>query len=153
MSPSFMTHPSTNQPLVPQIPLLAPLLDRMTTHDLSFRFTSKEALQFCKSIHRNLSTMELSASPPLDNERFYCPLPEVPWEKIDLEFVSAWSSHRTSSLRLSTRILRCIASFRVGKHLIGIIRKYFGPGITMGHHFGLITFLQMDRYRVIRGFP
>jgi hypothetical protein len=55
----ILTHGVDSQHLTPMIPLLAPLLDRMATNDISNRFTASEALAFIRFIRRNLDSKQL----------------------------------------------------------------------------------------------
>jgi hypothetical protein len=52
------------QHLTPACPLLAPLLDRMTTDDITKRFTASEALLFCRFIRNSLTLEELGKKLP-----------------------------------------------------------------------------------------
>jgi hypothetical protein len=53
-----------SQHIIATFPFLAPLLDRMTTNDVSNRFTACEALSFCRFIRRSLSSVELDQELP-----------------------------------------------------------------------------------------
>lgn len=96
----------------------------MTTRDLESRFTSLEAFQFCEFIRSTVSEEQLLLSPPLRNANFTRITPEIPWDSVDPDSIAALSSYRTSSAKLSTRILRWIASFEAGRLSIQSIRRW-----------------------------
>lgn len=66
ISPHFqmMLWADGQQHLTPACPLLAPLLDRMTTDDITKRFTASEALSFCRFIRNSLTLEELGKKLP-----------------------------------------------------------------------------------------
>ena len=53
-----------SQHVIPAFPLLAPLLDRMTTNDVISRFTACDALSFCRFIRSSLTSKELENDLP-----------------------------------------------------------------------------------------
>jgi hypothetical protein len=57
------------QAMAPQIPMLAALLDRMTTEDINARFSAREALDFIHSINESL-TDDQRKSPPLRQSEY-----------------------------------------------------------------------------------
>lgn len=113
---------STYNYLTPTIPLLAPLLDRMTTHVVANRFTALEAWQFCQFIQRTLPIEEL-----------YKPLPSHPvdynsgatdrWKDLLADFVATWSAYHEISPSFATRVLRWIGSSNLGWKILTFVRR------------------------------
>ncbi|KAH8092593.1 hypothetical protein BXZ70DRAFT_950601 [Cristinia sonorae] len=92
------------QHLAPQIPLLAPLIDRMTTRNLAKRCTAEEALSFFEEMTRLYPARGLECS----KER-----PTVPpydlsnrWDCLPPEFVSKWSHYREPPIPKRVLVLR-----------------------------------------------
>ncbi|TDL14140.1 hypothetical protein BD410DRAFT_699639, partial [Rickenella mellea] len=94
--------------LVPLIPRLGPLFDRMTTHNIPDRLTAAQALEFCDKIRAGLSPMELAV-----------PIPEHTYSHHPTRR-SAYSNILTS---LPSRILRWIGSFWWGLRTLRLIRR------------------------------
>ena len=113
-----------SQPLIPDIPLLAVLLNKMITHDLGSRFSSLEALQFCKFIQSTLSEEQFLLSPPLNNENLQEFTQEISWDRIDPDSIGSWSTYCTRPVHFTTRVLRWITSYRIGKTLVQSIRRW-----------------------------
>jgi hypothetical protein len=76
------------QHLTPIMPLLAPLIHRMSTQDLEYRFTAAEALAFCRYIRRTYSDLNAELPSQLSVEM------EVgadPWRYLPSEYARLWS--------------------------------------------------------------
>jgi hypothetical protein len=54
--PQMLIWTNARQHVIPAWPLLAPLLDRMTTDHVTNRFTASEALSFCRFIRNGLTS-------------------------------------------------------------------------------------------------
>ncbi|KAF8890484.1 hypothetical protein BD779DRAFT_274719 [Infundibulicybe gibba] len=108
--------------LVPTIPLLAPLLDRMTTHVVERRFTASGALEFCESIMKDLPPSELQKvlpPEPVDGG----PYAVDRWEGLPVEFSKIWSAYRETPVSYRIRILRWIGDWQLGWRLMYWIRR------------------------------
>jgi serine/threonine protein kinase len=83
----------TNDPqcMIPLLPLLATLLDRMTTDDVANRFTAFQALSFCRLIQNILTPTELDQKLlPRTNSSDIETRCGV-WELLPVNFVRKWS--------------------------------------------------------------
>ena len=108
------------QYIIPAVPLVAPLLERMITDDIERRFTAVEALQFCDDIKSRATEEDLTKSiPPHINDR---PL-QVPWNSLPSNFVAQWSLWRNPPPTYRTRLLRWIDEFEWGHTWIQLVRK------------------------------
>ncbi|KAF8890496.1 kinase-like domain-containing protein [Infundibulicybe gibba] len=108
--------------LVPTIPLLAPLLDRMTTHVVERRFTASDALEFCESVMESLPQSELEKvlpPKPTDGD----PRVVDRREKLPADFARAWLAYRETPLSYRIHILRWIGDWQLGWRLLCWIRR------------------------------
>ncbi|KAF8589799.1 hypothetical protein K439DRAFT_1612378 [Ramaria rubella] len=96
--------------IVPFVPLLAPLLDGMTTHIISRRFTAHEAFSFCEFIRESLSPHELRISLPPDPMQG--PI-DNHWESLPKDFVATWGSYRVPPPSFFIRVLRWLSRSRL----------------------------------------
>ncbi|EPQ53938.1 hypothetical protein GLOTRDRAFT_44528, partial [Gloeophyllum trabeum ATCC 11539] len=89
--------------------ILVPLLDHMTTDDISRRFTAAEAYHFIDETISNMSEVELSAEVP---EEVLGKMPSLEdlWKSLPQEFILQWRAYRSPPLSWSTRILRFIST-------------------------------------------
>ncbi|KAF8589797.1 hypothetical protein K439DRAFT_1628319 [Ramaria rubella] len=108
--------------IVPFVPLLAPLLDGMTTHIISRRFTAHEALSFCEFICDSLSLHELQLSLPRDSVR--SPIDDH-WESLPKDFIVTWGSYRVPQPSFLTRVLRWLSRSRL-EPLLRFFRRSLG---------------------------
>jgi len=78
--------------IIPALPLLAPLFYRMTTDNAEDRFTTSQALSFCRFIQNSLTPKEL--------EEKLSPLLDLPsgenvqrglWDSLPADFVAKWT--------------------------------------------------------------
>ncbi|KAF9474164.1 hypothetical protein BDN70DRAFT_816162 [Pholiota conissans] len=107
------------------LPMLAPLLDRMTTWEIDKRFTAAEALQFFELMRSELTEEQLSIK-EYESEQF------VPYELYDRwrglpeDFTQKWALYRQPPVPLVMRILRHIYfSHYLPNHVIPSIRRFF----------------------------
>ncbi|KAF8072163.1 kinase-like domain-containing protein [Lyophyllum atratum] len=109
------------QHLTPDLPMLAPFLDRLRTRIVSQRFTAAEALRFLEEEVYPLTTREqLLASPrprPHDEERV------DPWEGLDPAFIKQWAAFREPPLPLSTMFMRFICEYTWVRRTVACIRR------------------------------
>ncbi|OBZ77645.1 hypothetical protein A0H81_02476 [Grifola frondosa] len=108
---------------IPAINMLAPLIDRMTTHIVSQRFTAAQAYDFCKSIVQDLSESDLNASVSLLIYGHRSMTLQECWEKVDPEFAASWSHYRSPPVPRGIRFLYWICSFDVGAQIVSCIRR------------------------------
>jgi hypothetical protein len=98
--------------MVPQIPMLAPLFDKMTTENIKARFSARGALEFMQSINESLT----------DDQRKNRPLYEDPeagkwmtighrWVGLPDHFVKQWSGYAAVQPSLFVRFIRWICSY------------------------------------------
>ncbi|KAJ8468446.1 hypothetical protein ONZ51_g9638 [Trametes cubensis] len=80
--------------LVSQIPLLAPLFDKMTTHQISHRFTAHEAANFIESVYASLSDTALNSSVAIVSEWDSFTNTYLYWSQTPPEFAAQWSAYR-----------------------------------------------------------
>ena len=106
--------------VLPTVPLLAPLLERMIADDVDRRCTAAEALHFCEALRRNLSEQDLNTPLPP-----YTPGSSrtVSWDIFPLDFVEEWSHYRNPPPTYRTRLLRWIDEFGWGHTWIQLVRK------------------------------
>lgn len=99
--------------------MLAPLLDKMLTWDISSRFTASEALDFFEAMYAQATPKQLATLPPE-------PTPDQQdwethdrWNGLPADFVEKWKSFRIPKPPLITRMLRKICK-RPWLHLVVI---------------------------------
>ena len=88
--PKMLIWTNVRQHVIPACPLLAPLLDRMTTGHVTNRFTANEALSFCRFIRNSLTSNELDIA--------LSPFPVLAsnekqpgwWDLLPAHFVAKW---------------------------------------------------------------
>jgi hypothetical protein len=102
--------------------MLAPLLDRMVTQDVSQRFTASEALDFLEKFYYALPLDKLHAAVAEPDS------PDIPhnvdrWKGLPDEFVRTWSHHRALGPSWSVRVLRFICSYRIGEIMVRSVRR------------------------------
>ncbi|KAH9859035.1 hypothetical protein C2E23DRAFT_31053 [Lenzites betulinus] len=91
---------------IPVVPLLAPLLGKMTTHVVRDRYTAEEALAFFTELRASLSPEALDAL--IEHEQdFDCVMdPDRYWSQLPLEFQFRWKTHRPPPVHWLPRLLR-----------------------------------------------
>ncbi|KAG6852657.1 hypothetical protein H0H87_009530, partial [Tephrocybe sp. NHM501043] len=103
------------QQLTRTAPMLAPLLDRMTTRNVDQRFKASEALQFFEQYVVPLTTEDQMSSPApeptMDSE--YVPYDYYDrWQGLDPEFVEKWVAYREPPVPRHVQFLRYICEYR-----------------------------------------
>ena len=107
--------------------MLAPLFDKMTTHDLKRRFTAEEALEFFQNEYSELTEEQLGCRTYYDIDRssFDC------WDRIPPHLAVKWACHRTPPVPPSYPVLRWLCKRRPMEHVLPWIRWLI---------FSLVTF-------------
>ena len=107
--------------------MLAPLFDRMLTHDLKRRFTADEALEFFQKEYSELTEEQLNDfTPPNEGgSGSDC------WDYIPPHLAEKWACHRTPPVPLSYPVLRWLCRRRPMEHVVPWIRWLL---------FSLVTF-------------
>ncbi|KAG6808612.1 hypothetical protein H0H92_003496, partial [Tricholoma furcatifolium] len=103
-----------SQHLTRWIPIFAPFFDRMTTRDLSRRFTASEALGFFEKHvlgRDNFDLLEL-------NEDYTSYDVYDRWDGLDPRFVEKWASFREPPIPLHIRFLRRLCEHSWGYRLV-----------------------------------
>ena len=103
--------------------MFAPLMDRMTTADLSRRFTAGEALKFLEARASELTLEEL--------EHFVPPLPQGSflyeqvdrWKGLPDEFIKTWGHFREPRQSFQMRLLRKICDHDWGLIAVQLVRR------------------------------
>lgn len=124
------------QVLIPLVPMLAPLLDRMTTRHIQRRFTALQALQFFdEHVYPSIPEDLLRCLPPPHS------IPDLPYDESDRwfqlpdDFVESWHHFQEPKLSRWTRLLRDICANRFGRATVMFIRRIIG---LMRVHIGNI---------------
>ncbi|KAJ3506405.1 hypothetical protein NLJ89_g6885 [Agrocybe chaxingu] len=104
------------------LPLLAPLLDGMTTRNIPRRFTASEALEFLEARlsevpDKHLQQPFLAASQSGMYDRY------DRWQHVPPDFAQKWAMYREPRLPVMTRFLRWLCSFEAMLHVIPFIRR------------------------------
>ncbi|KAF8526764.1 hypothetical protein JB92DRAFT_1071880 [Gautieria morchelliformis] len=95
------------------VPMFAPLMDRMTTRDISRRFTASQALEFLESFASELTLEQLEfpappwnpTLPPYDKYDRWAGLPDT--------FIKDWDNFREPKPTFQIRLLRQICDCRI----------------------------------------
>ena len=131
--------------------MLAPLIDGMTTRDVSRRLTAAQALQLFEDLHPQASDEQLDTDPYQCEwyDRRYDDVQVDKWAGLPPEFVRAWGHFREPKLPLWTRVLRSICKPLWGYYTVQWIRRiarsctraFCGVGrmLNWGGSVGLVT--------------
>ena len=94
--------------------MLAPLFDRMTTHDLTRRFTADEALDFFQNEYSTLREEQLNrpVTPDRGGSSFDY------WDHMPPYLAEKWAHHRTPPVPLSYPVLRWLCKRRPMEHVV-----------------------------------
>ncbi|PPQ72391.1 hypothetical protein CVT26_006751 [Gymnopilus dilepis] len=114
------------QHLTGNLPMLAPLLDRMTTRELARRFTAVEALRFFEEMKDQLSQHDLDQS--LEKATTISRIPYYSydrWKDIPPEFAERWAAFREPPIPLMVSIMRRICRYGWVCHVVARIRWFF----------------------------
>ena len=117
--------------------MFAPLMDRMTTADLSRRFTAGEALEFLEARASELSQEELEyfvPPPPQDYLAFNEQVDR--WKGLPDEFIKTWGHFREPKLSFQMRLLRKICDHDWGLIAVQLVRRIITKLASWRHvHF------------------
>ncbi|KAH0585222.1 hypothetical protein H2248_008471 [Termitomyces sp. 'cryptogamus'] len=112
------------QRLTPTAPMLAPLLDRMTTRDTERRFKASEALQFFEDeVLPKTPKHILSHWIPL-SENWHVPYDTYDrWAGLDPDFVNKWAAFREPPVPFYLRALRYMCEYPWVFDTVSYIRR------------------------------
>ncbi|KAF7760601.1 hypothetical protein Agabi119p4_11277 [Agaricus bisporus var. burnettii] len=111
------------QHLTPQIPMLAPFLDRMVTRNIPLRFNAAEALQFFEAMLPEIPENVLNA---VYHEKTKASDYEWDrWEGLPPDFIKKWEAYREPPVPFSTTVLRWIFSFERMPYILPVVRLFF----------------------------
>ncbi|XP_006462233.1 hypothetical protein AGABI2DRAFT_119092 [Agaricus bisporus var. bisporus H97] len=111
------------QHLTPQIPMLAPFLDRMVTRNIPMRFNAMQALQFFEVLVVDIpgKVMDLEYASGPDAGYDTCDR----WEGLPPDFIKKWEDYREPPIPFSTSVLRWICSFDRMCYIVPPVRHFF----------------------------
>ena len=109
--------------MVPVVPALAALFDRMTTHVLDDRFTAEEAYQFFQATTTHLPddvrkapvSLLLNFDGMIDAGAY--------WSKLSASDQMVWGRHRTPPIPWWMRMLSRIMRYEYGCKLVLLLRR------------------------------
>ncbi|KAI0630185.1 hypothetical protein C8Q77DRAFT_1136808 [Trametes polyzona] len=110
--------------LIPLVPLLAPLFDKMTTWNVKERFTASEAADFIERAFAALPADLLGSA--MDWESECCSDPDVYWSHIPPDVLARWAHYRTPQPPWPRPLLAKIAEFDLGWRLLRFVRRTLG---------------------------
>ncbi|KAF8909770.1 kinase-like domain-containing protein [Gymnopilus junonius] len=113
------------QHMTGEIPLLAPLLDRMTTRDLQRRFTASEALGFFEDMYSQMTQTELARW--VDSRgRGGLPYDQYDrWQRVPADFAKQWAIYKEPPIPWTTKVLRAICGIPWICHVVPWFRWFF----------------------------
>ncbi|KAF9034969.1 hypothetical protein BDZ89DRAFT_1011715 [Hymenopellis radicata] len=125
------------QHLTPTVPMLAPLLDGMTTWDIDARLTAEQALQLFESLYPQVDELILTERPrKLDNNGPAPPYDDYDrWSQLSPEFVREWSHFRTPKLPVMRRVLRWVCRYTFGAALVRSVRRLVDSLVGSSRYF------------------
>ncbi|KAF7760335.1 hypothetical protein Agabi119p4_11011 [Agaricus bisporus var. burnettii] len=110
------------QHLAPQIPMLAPFLDRMVTRNIPLRFNAAQALQFFEAFLPEISEevldsvyYEKTKASDYEWDR---------WEGLPPDFIKKWEAYREPPVPFSTTVLRWLFSFERMPYILPVVRLF-----------------------------
>ncbi|EIW63542.1 uncharacterized protein TRAVEDRAFT_17848 [Trametes versicolor FP-101664 SS1] len=109
--------------MVPLIPLLAPLFDKMTTHRVADRFTAAQAAEFIESAFAELPESALMTPVSLKTEWECVDDSDNYWTRTTVEFRKQWAHFRVPSLPWTSKLLMQFASSDMGWSVLCFIRR------------------------------
>lgn len=108
--------------VVPSVPLLAPLMDRMVTSNIRRRFTAAEALAFIEHIQSQITPLQHSQPlPEKGHPQIWCEVDK--WTGLSDSFKSEWSSFREDFYSPSKRLLNWMCRSETGYQFISWCRS------------------------------
>jgi len=106
------------------VPMLAPLLDKMMLRDITQRFTAAEALRFFEDeLYSQLSEQQLLQYPSQELCGIIPSADYDRWKGLNVQFVEKWAAFRQPPLPLATRIMRFICRYEWAHHAVILIRR------------------------------
>ena len=109
--------------MVPAVPALAALFDRMTTHIIDDRFTAEEAYQFFQATTAYLPDDVRKTPVPLLVGFDAMVDAGVYWSKLSASDQMVWGRHRTPPRLWWMRVLGRIVQYDYGFKLVLLIRR------------------------------
>ncbi|KAG6867196.1 hypothetical protein C0993_012328 [Termitomyces sp. T159_Od127] len=111
------------QHLTRTVPMLAPLLDRMTTRNITRRFKASEALQFFEEQVVPLTPERVLSFAAESNHRYVTYDYYDRWKYLDPDFVAKWAAYREPPVPYHIRFLRKICSSAWVFRIVSSIRR------------------------------
>jgi hypothetical protein len=102
--------------------MFAPLLDRMTTRDISRRFTATQALEFLESFTSELTQEQLQDPAPPEKLFEHTYENYDRWTGLPDTFIKEWGHFREPRLTFQIRLLRRICDHDWGYKVVQWIR-------------------------------
>jgi hypothetical protein len=107
---------------MPQIPILAPLLDQMITRDTETRFSAAQALEFFEEMVSGLDVTQLAA--PLPDEAYTGDYERYDrWAGLSEDFVKRWGHLREPPIPTKIKLLRLICQYQWAASAIRLVRR------------------------------
>jgi hypothetical protein len=103
--------------------MLAPLLDRMTTEDISARFSARGALDFMQSINESLANDQRKSPPRFRDGDPKWKMFGHRWIGLPDHFVKQWSGYAAVQPSLFVRFIRWICSYDSVFKIVRWIRR------------------------------
>ncbi|PPQ83767.1 hypothetical protein CVT25_000116 [Psilocybe cyanescens] len=125
---------SWHQHLAKDLPLLAPLLDMMTTWDLDCRFTASEALRFFEERLSEVPEEDLQINVSNDIPGEYYMICNR-WENIPPDFAERWKAYKTPPIPWHLKTLRFINEHSINYNIIPQTRLFFFRLSSMPRRF------------------
>ncbi|KAG6847625.1 hypothetical protein H0H93_006970 [Arthromyces matolae] len=114
------------QHLTPAAPMLAPLLDKMTTRNVDERFKASEALHFFEQYVVPLTTKAQLSAWILDSKHEYVPYDYYDrWQGLEPGFIKQWSTFREPPVPGYIQLLRYMCEYRLVYFSISYLRRAF----------------------------
>lgn len=104
------------------VPLIAPLLDRMTDHETPKRFTAEEALAFLNGVISQLPAHVWNAPVSLKADFWWPAIPAACWSWTPPGFVECWSHYQTGSWTWGERVIDRLCSWPMGWRTVCYVR-------------------------------
>ncbi|KAF4620356.1 hypothetical protein D9613_000110 [Agrocybe pediades] len=115
------------QDVIPALPILAPLIDMLTTHKLRQRFTASEALAFLEEYSSSLSEEELKKPTPEPDYNYIrqAYYEHDRWASVPPHLAKKWEKYREPPVSWKTKLLRRLFQYGWVYHLkVILVRKF-----------------------------
>ncbi|KAI0355663.1 hypothetical protein OH77DRAFT_1495940 [Trametes cingulata] len=109
--------------VIPVIPLLPPLFNRMTTHVISERFTAREAADFLDSTIAQVSEATLGKALTVFPEWECCANTDIYWSRTSPGFRARWEQYRTPERSWVVWVIDRITDFPIAWRALCFIRR------------------------------